>query len=185
VVRASFDTLVRTLGMTQGAELRVIEGNTVADAMQGRIVMANASLAGLGEGERLFILAHELGHIALGHWAQTQQVYLKWVPGAVTQERTDAIADQLGREASNLSHRQEFEADAFALQTLHTLGRTQQDALSAFVQLGNRGGTATHPSTGQRLASLRAAEAEWLRAAQLAAASREVSPSLGTTTSSR
>lgn len=160
-VRTSFETLARVLALRHPVELRVIEGETVAETLQGRVVLANESLADLSEGQRLFILAHELGHIELRHWEQTQRLYQKWVPGAVTPDQTEPVAALLGRDASGLAYRQEIEADAFALRTLHALGRSSQDAVTAFMQLGMSHDTATHPGTRKRLAALRAAEALW------------------------
>ncbi|HWH83488.1 MAG TPA: M48 family metalloprotease [Burkholderiaceae bacterium] len=168
VVRASFDALVQALHPVHPVELRVIRGEIVAETMQGRVVLANEKLADLGEGERLFILAHELGHVELQHWGETELLYLKWVPGAVTPEQTDPIAGPLGHDASGLAHRQELEADAFALNTLHALGRPWSDGLAAFMQLGVTQDTATHPGTRKRVASLRAAEAQWATQRQAA-----------------
>ena len=159
-VRTSFETLARVLGLRHPIELRVIQGATIAETLQGRIVLANESLADLSEGERLFILAHELGHIELRHWEQTERLYRKWVPGAVTPEQTGPVAALLGRDASGLAHTQEFEADGFALHALHLLGRPTHDALSAFMHLGISHDTPTHPGTRRRLASLRAAQAD-------------------------
>ncbi|HEY4067932.1 MAG TPA: M48 family metalloprotease [Burkholderiaceae bacterium] len=159
LVRASFDTVARALGLNPAVSLRVIEGGTVAETLQGHVVLASESLADLSEGERLFILAHEFGHIALHHWAQTEQVYQKWVPGAVTPERTEPVAALLGRDASELAYRQELEADAFALRTLRALGFPAREATSAFMHLGVIHDTPTHPGTRKRLAALRAAEA--------------------------
>ena len=165
-VRASFETLTQVLALGHPVELRVIDGETVAETLQGRIVLANESLADLSEGERLFVLAHELGHVELHHWEQTEHLYLKWVPGAVTPDQTEPVAALLGRDASGLAYRQEFEADAFALRALRALGRPPQDAVSTFIRLGMTQDTATHPGTRKRLASLRAAAAQWSAEAQ-------------------
>jgi hypothetical protein len=99
-LRESFDMLVRHLRTLPSVELRVVRGEVVAETLQGRVVVANEALADLAEGERLFALAHELGHVMLGHWAQLGLLYQKWVPAAVRQEHTDAVAAQLGAEAS-------------------------------------------------------------------------------------
>jgi len=168
IVRASFDTLVQALHPAHPPELRVIRGDIVAETMQGHILIANEALAELGEGERLFVLAHELGHVELQHWDETERLYLKWVPGAVTPEQTDPVAGALGQDASGLAHRQELEADAFALNTLHALGRPWTDGLAAFMRLGVTQDTATHPGTRKRVASLRAAEAAWSQQRQAA-----------------
>lgn len=158
MVRSSFETLARVLAIRYPVELRVIQGEIVAETLQGRIVLANESLADLSEAERLFILAHELGHIELRHWEQTQRLYQKWVPGVVTPDRTEPVAALLGRDASGLAYGQEFEADAFALHALRALGGSSQDALGAFMRMGANHDTATHPGTGKRLAALRAAD---------------------------
>lgn len=165
-VRTSFANLVHALGTLHPIELRVIGGEVVAETLQGRIVVANESLAALTEGERTFILAHEVGHIELRHWEQTEHLYQKWVPGAVTPDQTELVAALLGRDASGLSHRQELEADAYGLRALHLLGLPAHDALTAFMRLGLSQDTATHPGTRKRLASLRAAEAQCSEAAQ-------------------
>ena len=157
-VRSSFETLTRVLGLRYPVELRVIGGDIVAETLQGRIVVANESLADLNESERLFVLAHELGHIELRHWEQTQRLYQKWVPGVVSPDQTEPVAALLGREASGLAYRQEFEADAFALHTLRALGGSSQDVVGAFMRMGANHDTATHPGTGKRLAALRATD---------------------------
>ena len=158
VVRTSFETLARLLQIRHPIELRVIQGETVAETLQGRIVLANETLADLSEGERVFILAHELGHIALRHWEQTERLYQKWVPGVVTPQETEPVAALLGRDASGLAHRQELEADAYGARALYLLGRPSQDAVTAFMHLGVSPDTPTHPGTRKRLASLRAAQ---------------------------
>jgi hypothetical protein len=159
-VRDSFDMLVRTLGLEGSVELRVIRGSTLAETLHGRVVVANEAMGDWPEEDRLFVLAHELGHVALAHWSQMGVMYQKWVPGMVTPQQTDAVAALLGREASELAYQQEYEADAFASRTLEGLGVPRQDVFSVFVHLGPRKDTATHPGTQKRLASLRAAEAK-------------------------
>jgi predicted Zn-dependent protease len=155
-VRASFETLRGRLGLGLKVELRVVRGDVLAEALHGDVVIVNEAIGGWPEQERLFVLAHELGHVALGHWSQMSGMYQKWVPGRVTQEQTDAVASLLGREASALAYQHEYEADAFAARALEALGISQQEVFSIFMRLGSRKDTATHPGTQRRLASLRA-----------------------------
>jgi predicted Zn-dependent protease len=164
-LRESFDRLVRHLRTLPPVELRVVRGEVFAETLQGKVIVANEALADLSEGERLFALSHELGHVMLGHWAQMGLLYQKWVPGAVRQEHTDAVAALLGSDASALAHRQEFEADAFGLRTLRALGSSEQDAMAVFMRLGARHDTATHPSARKRVAALRSIEPDSLQAA--------------------
>ena len=171
-VRASFEKLVQRMRGLPPVELRVVSGEIVAETLHGHIVVVNEALADLPEGERLFVIAHELGHVMLDHWSQMGLLYQKWVPGSVTQQHTDAIAEQLGREGSALTHRQEFEADAFGLRAIRALGLPDQDATAAFMHLGMRNDTATHPGTRKRVAALRSIDPDRLQAAVPGAAER-------------
>ena len=156
-VQRSFEQLCQALGMATELHLRVVTGPVVAEAVLGHVVLANETLADAPEGARLFILAHEIGHLVAGDWQAMNQVYLHWIPGEVTPERTDPVASDLGREASELLHQQEFAADAYALRALHRLGWGTADAIAAFMAMGREytHDTATHPSTRRRLAKLR------------------------------
>ncbi|HJV72113.1 M48 family metalloprotease [Ideonella sp.] len=167
-ILASFDALRRALppGSPEVA-LHVIRGPVMAETLHGHVVVANEQLAGLPEDVRLFILAHEMGHVMQGHWRQMVMLYQKWVPGEVTRERTDPVNARLQRDASSLAHQQEYQADAFAAQTLQAMGRCRPQAeagglschdemLTVFQQQGSAGDTLTHPSAGKRLAALRA-----------------------------
>lgn len=158
-VRRSFAQLREALPADVVVELRVIAGGTLAETLHGRIIVANESLADLPEAARLFVLAHELGHVASDHWQQMGAVYRHWVPGEVTPQTTDPVANQLGREASATSHRQEFEADAYASRVLRAMGRPPQDSFAVFMSTVLQQDTATHPGTRKRIASLRAAQA--------------------------
>jgi Zn-dependent protease with chaperone function len=158
VLQRSFETLRAALAPLPPIDFHVIRGPVVAETLHGHVIVANESLADLPEGERLFLIAHEIGHVARRHWLQMGMVYKRWVPGDVTPQNTDPVAARLGREASGLAHRQEFEADAFALQALHRLGLSSDVAFSSLRLMGLQQDTATHPGTRKRLASLQAAE---------------------------
>lgn len=157
-VRRSFETLARKLAPLPPIDLHVITGSVLAETLHGHIIVANESLADLPEGERLFVLAHEIGHVKQQHWLQMGRVYQRWVPGEVTPDKTDPVAVPLGREASAVAHRQEFEADFYALQALRDLGLAPDVAFSSLRLMGLQQDTATHPGTRKRLASLRMAQ---------------------------
>jgi predicted Zn-dependent protease len=170
-LQARFERLLQITGIdNKTVALRVIDGATVAETLLGKVVVVNAALTQRPEVEQLFILAHELGHVIEDHQAQMGQVYLKWVPGPVLQEHTDAVAPMLGREASGLAHRQEFSADAFALRTLCAMGHSRDEVLATFMRMGMFQATATHPASNKRLAALRVAPADEAAPALLAEA---------------
>ncbi len=158
-VRDTFEMLRRTVAADTTVELRIVTGAPVAETLDGRVIVANEALADMPEGVRLFVLAHELGHVRQGHWRQVGDLYKRFVPGEVVPQNTDRVAGPLGRAASAQAHRHEFEADAFALRALRTLGRTSDEAFAAVRHQGMQQDSATHPATRKRLASLRAADA--------------------------
>jgi Zn-dependent protease with chaperone function len=159
-IRESFEAVRRGAGPLPPVELRVVSGAPLAETLQGRIIVVDESLAAAGEGERMFVLAHELGHVALKHWPQMRNLYLAYIPGEVVQAHTDSVAALLGYNASALAHKQEFEADLFAMRTLRKLGRPPEEFVQALMQEGVHGDTATHPGTMKRVRSLRHAAAE-------------------------
>ena len=155
----SYQLLIDKLGFAQPVSLRVVRGEAMAETLQGRVLVVDEGLAALPEGERLFVLAHELGHIALGHWSQLGQLYQRHIPDEVLRSRTDAVAALLGREASALAHTHEFAADAYGLAALRRLGRGPEDVMGLFTRFGPSRDTPTHPGTRKRVAQLRAIEA--------------------------
>lgn len=171
VLQSNFEQLLRFTGIEQPVELRVIEGENLAETLLGKVVVANALLAQRPQAEQLFVLAHELGHVLQGHQDQMGQLYLKWVPSAVVQEHTDAVAPMLGREASGLAHRQEYSADAFALRTLCAMGYTREEVVALFVRMGLNPATATHPAGARRMLALRVQPLDEPEATQAAALS--------------
>jgi Zn-dependent protease with chaperone function len=156
VVRQSFDQLAQRIAADKDIEMRVVTGPVIAECLLGRTIVANESLAEVPEPVRLFLLAHEIGHVVLGHWRQFEQLYVKHIPGEVVPQNTDPVAAALGREASQLSHEQELAADAFAMATLRPLGFSFEDVVGAFTAFGMHMDTATHPGTRKRIAHLRA-----------------------------
>lgn len=158
VLRSSFARLMAGVSPSVVAELRVVTGPIVAETLNGRVILANAVLADWPEGERLFVLAHELGHIEHEHWSRMGLLFRQYIPGAVVPSNTDPVAVALGREASALSYEQELEADAYGLRALEKMGHGFDAALGAFLHHGVQLDTATHPGTRKRVAHLRLAQ---------------------------
>lgn len=155
IVKASFDRLAAQYGAGRDLDVRIVNGPIVAECVHGRTIVANESLAEQPEGVRLFVLAHEIGHAVLGHWQKLGELYLRHIPGAVVPENTDPVAGALGREASQLAHQHELEADAFAYSVIRALGYDIDTAFAVLRLQGVQADTATHPGTRKRLAHLR------------------------------
>lgn len=157
-LRQSWARLQEVVRPDRPVELRIVEAGAVAETMLGRIVVMNVSLGELPEVCRLFVLAHELGHVAQRHWDDRVALYREHIPGAVVPEATDAVAPQLGRAASRQSHQHEFDADAYAMNLLLDMGYGRDELIEMFRRLGQHTTTATHPSSARRLMHLRSIE---------------------------
>jgi predicted Zn-dependent protease len=155
VVQGSLDRLLARVTLPVPVSLQVVRGPQVAECLLGRVIVVNVSVAEMNEGERLFVLAHELGHVAQGHWAAMGKLFQKHIPDEVVQEKTDAVARELGREASHLAHEQEYAADAFAWRLLAQLGEPGEAAFDVFRHMPMVNDTATHPGTRKRVAHMR------------------------------
>ncbi len=154
-LQADVDRIMGQLAVRPDLQLLVVDGPFHAEMLAGHVLVVSASVAVLPEGERLFILAHEIGHAAMGHWGELCELYGRLIPGEVRQDLTDAVAPQLGREASVLVHGHEYAADAHAWQILRSLGHGMDSVLAALQVVPNMGDTPTHPSTRKRYARLR------------------------------
>jgi len=155
VVRESFDKVLAAWHEPVRVRLVVVRGPLLAVCLMGKIVAANVSLAEMSESERLFVLAHELGHVVRHHWDDVGALYKSYIPGEVVQEKTDPISGALGRDASAQAHQHEFEADAFALRLIRRMGQPDDTPVVLFQHLPPVKASATHPSSSQRLVQLR------------------------------
>jgi hypothetical protein len=172
------DSLQRLLAQpgddTLAVELVLVGGGLFAEALLDRPGLAVSEAVGeLPEGQRLLLLAHELGHVRLAHARALKALYRRHIPGEVRPETTDAAAAALGAQAHELSHRHELEADAYAYTLVRGLGFGLDDAFALLTQQGMQHDSATHPGTRRRLAQLRALESSL---AQRAANAAEAQP---------
>lgn len=157
-LRETFDELAGPMALEPAPELRVVTGDVVAETLRGRVVVVNEILGDLPRPQLVFLLGHELGHVAGHHWSQLADVYRRHIPGEVTPQTTDPVAATLGREAAALSHRQELEADRHGLAQLQRLGYGRDEAVAFLMGRGLYFDTATHPGTRKRIAQLREAD---------------------------
>ncbi len=125
------------------------------------------------------VVAHELGHVSLGHMRRrmidfTGQNAAFVMLSAVLGRFLPVIGIWIARALSTalmarLSQRDEFEADAFAAALMIKSGYGTAPQISLFQRLdGLTGGRArppewmaSHPKTEKRIAAIRAVEARW------------------------
>jgi hypothetical protein len=159
-VRQSLQRLAALAGTGAPAvELVLVGGDLFAEAMLDRPgIAASVAVGDLPEGERLLLLAHELGHVRLAHARALKALYRTHIPGEVRPETTNPVGATLGREAHALSHRHEHEADAYGYALVRTLGFGIDNAFALLTRQGMQHDSATHPGTRRRLAQLRLLE---------------------------
>jgi Zn-dependent protease with chaperone function len=141
-------------------ELVLVGGELFAEALLDRSGIAVSQTVGeLPEGERLLLLAHELGHVRMAHARALKALYRQHIPGEVRPETTEPAAAALGAQAHVLSHRHELEADAYAYTLVRSLGLGIDNAFALLTRQGMQHDSATHPGTRRRIAQLRMLEA--------------------------
>lgn len=160
-VRASLHKLLGLPGLAPlDVQLHLVGGGVFAEALLHRPGVAVSEAVGeLPEGERLMMLAHELGHVRMAHAGALKALYKRHIPGEVRPDTTDPAAAALGPQAHALSHRQEFEADAYGYTLVRSLGFGVDTAQGLLLRQGLQMDSATHPGTRRRLSQLRALEA--------------------------
>lgn len=153
-------------------------------APDGRIFITRGFLEKLNDGsvtvdELASVIAHELGHVALGHSRRRMidfsgqnamrvalgLVLSRFIPGLGAW-----IANMIGSLLmAKLSRSDEFEADEYASALLIKAGIGVEPQISLFENLdrltGNRGGTPawmmSHPKTDERIAAIRKNQLMW------------------------
>jgi metalloprotease len=132
------------------------------------------------DGELASVIAHELGHVALGHSRRRMidfsgQNAVVMMLSAVLNRFLPGIGVLIARGISgvlmaSLSRRDEFEADAYASALLIKSGIGVAPQISLFEKLPRLTGangtevpawTRSHPQTQDRIAAIKAREARW------------------------
>jgi len=114
----------------------------------GKTIVLSARLARLPQPQRFFIIAHEYGHYQLDH-----QTVMGSLLTRIAGHRRDDTASSPG--VTELAHRSEFEADAYAVRLMHLHGMDPEDAAQLFDSLGTGKDNATHPAFGRRAHAIR------------------------------
>ena len=165
-------------------EIDVVNGLAAPD---GRIFLTRGfynkyRLGEVSAEEMASVIAHELGHVALGHSRRRMidfsgqnavRVALATVLGRLIPGVGVWIANLMaGLLAARLSRQDEYEADAYASALLLKSGIGTGPQKSLFTKLegltgmGGRGAPAwlmSHPKTEERIAAIEALEARWSR----------------------
>lgn len=185
ILRHHTDAMARVLGLkTIPVRVYEIEPVNGLAAPDGRIFITRGFLRKYREGlvtaeELASVIAHELGHVALGHSRRRMidfsgQNALRMALGMMLARFIPvvgwALASGLTRlVAARLSRQDEYEADAYAAALLSKAGIGTGPQKALFAKLEGLTGAsgrplawlASHPAVEERIAALEALEARW------------------------
>ena len=147
LVEADVGNFVRTTPAAGAARFEVHDCEMDGQVYDGKTVVLSARLARLPQPQRYFIIAHEFAHHRLDHHAQIGG----FLAGIVSQHEHPVQP----LDAMELSHRTEFEADAYAVRMMHAQGIDPEEAARLFDSVGAGKDSATHPAFGRRAKAIR------------------------------
>jgi Zn-dependent protease with chaperone function len=125
-------------------------GDYAVAATSLNTIIISPSLAELPRGERLFLLAHEVGHLANGDVKRLLALGDELAASAEALANVDKLMATLSRE-------NETAADLFAAKFMQKVGVNAESAASAFfarMGLLQLPGTASHPAAQSRVAAI-------------------------------
>ena len=135
-----------------GVDFQVMDCTVDGFVHKGRTIVVSTRMSRLSTPQRFFILAHELGHLKLGHHMAISS-FVARVVGSSPDESAARAAIAAGLAA--VSHRAELDADAFAVRVMRDAGHDPEHAARLFDSIGEGHDNATHPSAGRRARSIR------------------------------
>jgi len=146
---ARFTTVV---GAPEGIGFQVMDCEADGFVYQGRTVVLSTRLARMNPAQRFFIVAHEMGHVRLGHHGAMRS----FVARIVDQHPDESLARrQLASSLAEISYQHEFDADAYAVRAMEQAGLDPEQAARIFDSIGNDKDNATHPSARRRAQAIR------------------------------
>lgn len=186
ILKVLTDRMAQALGIERiKVHIYEIEPVNGLAAPDGRIFITRGFFNRYRQGqvtseEMASVIAHELGHVALGHSRRrmidfsgqnAMRTALAMILGRFIPGVGPWIANMLmSLLAARLSRQDEFEADAYASALLVKAGIGTEPQKTLFMKLekltGARGATSpawilSHPKTPQRIAAIEANEAKW------------------------
>lgn len=156
LVEADVATLRQATPVPDGVRFEVMDCSVDGFVHKGQTIVLSARLSRLNAAQRFFIVAHELGHLRLAHHAAVSSFVARAVQGSADEAAARAaVASGL----TPISHRNELDADAFAVRLMRASGFDPEEAARLFDSIGEGQDNSTHPSAGRRARAIRALHA--------------------------
>ena len=147
VIEADVANFVRAVPAAGAVRFEVQDCLMDGQLYDGKTIVLGACLARLPQPQRYFVIAHEFAHYRLDHQAQNG--------GRSAHILGYQAQPSHARDASELAHRTEFEADAYAVRMMRAQGLDPEDAARLFDSMGAGGNSATHPAFARRARAIR------------------------------
>lgn len=156
IIESDIQRFRRMVPSAATVPMQVLDCDADGFVYKGETIVLSTRLARMNASQRFFIIAHELGHLQLAHHGAIRS----FVAGIVDRTRDEARARvQVHSNLSAISHRHEFDADAFAVRTMQGAGLDPEQAAWIFDSIADSRDNHTHPSPVRRAASIRQQQA--------------------------
>lgn len=148
LLHKDFDSLLSAIPTKAGVRLVVTEDVSVGQAFPGRTIAVHPALAELPRGQRLYVLAHELGHSEEGHFGEVVSLVNRFGNDVDLHNSTEVKSS-----VCELSHKHEYRADRYAAHALVQMHVPLSEAI-AFLERFPGNGDETHPKVEDRITAL-------------------------------
>jgi Peptidase family M48 len=153
-IQASVSKLLGAMGNPPFFQVRVTLGLNGNAAVMKSTILVNAQVEKYPEDVREFLIAHELGHLKLGHLRARRDLVISLLPASMEDHELPSHMRVIFPSIQKQALSQELEADAFALRLLVKGGiATKQqviDTMNKMVSSPSR----VHPPQEARVANL-------------------------------
>jgi Zn-dependent protease with chaperone function len=152
LIESDVARFTKAVGIPDGIGFQVMDCEADGFVYQGSTVVLSTRLSRMNAAQRFFIVAHEMGHVRLGHHGAMRS----FVARIVDQQPDESLARrQLASSLSDISHQHELDADAFAVRSMEKAGLDPEQAARIFDSIGSDKDNATHPSARRRAQAIR------------------------------
>lgn len=133
-------------------ELMIKEKSSLASAVSEQLIVINVKLAKYDRLDRLFVLAHEAGHIVNADREDTNKLFNLYIPDNLTKTEAYHRFNELKPKLCEVLHRHEYAADDYSTQSLLKLGYAKEEIVIAVANvLEDLDSDLTHPASSDRI----------------------------------
>jgi Zn-dependent protease with chaperone function len=140
-----------------GTHFEVMDCEADGFVYRGHTIVLSARMSRLNAAQRFFIIAHEMGHVALEHHGDMRSFVARVVGDESDEQRA---LQRVQSRLTAISHQHELDADAFAVRTMLLAGYDPEQAAKLFDSIGGDRDNTTHPSARRRAEAIRHVAAE-------------------------